>query len=148
MTKRTELTLTDGDAKLYPQTEVLLKSAEFDNLLFTDMILKVDMNAAELIPTCSFLASTAHAGYFIGSTFANRNSMAPVVELEISVVQESKTMAGIGRHRVPLTSVAAQYAVLQCYVTAGLCAQKFMQNEITWAEYKRALTELLPGDIA
>ncbi|MNV93769.1 hypothetical protein D3C71_1884980 [compost metagenome] len=74
--------------------------------------------------------------------------MAPVVELEISVVQQVKTMAGVGRHRVPLNSVAAQYAVLQCYVTAGLCAQKFMQNEITWAEYKRALTELLPGDIA
>lgn len=147
MTKKTELVATD--AKIYPQTEALLLSAEYDNLKFTDMQVKVNMDVAELTKTCSMLASTVHADYFIGSTFISSPlSITPVIELEISIVKQTQTMQGIGRHRVPLNSVATQYAVLQCYVTAGLCAMKFMQDEITWAEYKRALTELLPGDIA
>jgi len=144
MTKKTQVATTDSP-KLYPQTPALLQSAEFDDMHFTDMVV---LDEQVLKDKCSLLATTAHAEYFIGSTFA-ASSLAPgqLIDLEISVVKEAKTLAGEGKHRVSLSSVGTQYAVLQSYVTAGLCAQKFMQNKITWAEYKRALTELVEGDI-
>lgn len=143
MSKKT--LVAQADAKLYPQTEALLQSAEFDDMHFTDMVV---LDEQLLKDKCSLLATTANADYFIGSTFA-ASSLAPgqLIDLEISVVAHRKTFAGEGNHRVSLSSVAMQYAVLQNYVTAGLCAQKFMQNQITWAEYKRALTELVQGDI-
>lgn len=143
MTKKKEVATVEP--KLYPQIESLLQSAEFDDMRFTDMVV---LDEKLLKDKCSLLATTANADYYIGSTFA-ASSLAPgqLIDLEISVVMESKTFAGSGKHRVSLSSVATQYAVLQNYVTAGLCAQKFMQNQITWAEYKRALTELVQGDI-
>lgn len=144
MTKKTQVATTDTP-KLYPQTEALLLSAEYDGMHFTDMAV---LDVAVLKAKCSLLATTANADYFIGSTFSD-SVLAPgqLIDLEISVVKEAKTFAGEGKHRVSLSSVGTQYAVLQNYVTAGLCSMKFMQNEITWAEYKRALTELVQGDI-
>lgn len=144
MPKKNQVTTTESP-KLYPQTPALLQSAEFDDMHFTDMAV---LDEQVLKEKCSLLATTANADYYIGSTFA-ASALAPgqLIDLEISVVMESKTFAGSGKHRVSLSSVATQYAVLQNYVTAGLCAQKFMQNQITWAEYKRALTELVQGDI-
>lgn len=143
MTKK--VAIEKSEAKLYPQTQALLQSEQYDDMLFTDMVV---LDEQDLKSKCSLLATTANAEYFIGSTFA-ASSLAPgqLVDLEISVVKEAKTFAGEGKHRVSLSSIAGQYAVLQSYVTAGLCAQKFMQNKITWAEYKRALTELVAGDI-
>lgn len=145
MGKKTELK-TQDDVIIYPQQKALLASREYDAMRFSEIVAQP---IADLRSKCSILATTAHADYFIGTTFVETLAMGRVVGLEISVVKRTSVFGGdsTGYHRVNLNNVATQYDVLQNYVTAGIVSQKFMQNEITWAEYKRALTELLAGDV-
>jgi hypothetical protein len=143
MAKKTEI--KTEDVIIYPQEKSLLQSRQYDAMVFSEM---VGQPIEDLRKTCSLLTTTIHAEYYIGTTFIETTLMGKVISLEISVVKQTNVLSGgAGYHRVNLNNIATQYGILQNYVTAGIVAQKFMQNEITWAEYKRALTELLPGDV-
>lgn len=116
-------------------------SAEFDELSFTSFH---EQDLQKLRATCSLLAGTHHNDYFIGVTFKNDG----ILDLEVSVVHQQPGFgAGTTRHRVPLNSVATQYAVLQDYAIVGIAAARFMQGEINWGEFKTALHELVAGDL-
>lgn len=122
--------------------EALELSSDLDELHFSDF---ATIELTELRRVCSLLALTHHADYFIGVTFTNNG----VLDLDVSVVRQVSHGLGRppGRVREQLNTVALQWAVLQDYVTVGMAAARFMQDEIDWATFKLALTELLHGEI-
>lgn len=122
--------------------EALELSSDLDELHFSDF---QDLELTMLRDKCSLLAVTHHADYFIGVTFQNRGAL----DLEVSVVRQIDHGFNHppGRVREQLNTVACQWAVLQDYVTVGMAAARFMQNEIDWGTFKLSLTELLVGGV-